>query len=87
MMIWRRFFTKQPFTRSEKVELMVGVGPAWSFTPDGTKVAAEVALDFMFWPTPDRKFGWFVEPTYSYSFSKGHEKSVGASLGLLVAIP
>jgi hypothetical protein len=78
---------KKPFTLSEKVEFMVGVGPAWSFTSEGTKVAAEIALDFMFWPTPDRKVGWFIEPTYSYSFSRGHERSVGASLGLLVAIP
>jgi len=33
------------------------------------------------------KFGWFVEPTYSYSFSKGHEKSVGASFGVLIPVP
>jgi hypothetical protein len=78
---------KKPFTLSDKVEFMIGIGPSWSFTSEGTKVAAEFALDFMFWPTRDRKFGWFIEPTYSYSFSAGHEKSVGASFGLLVAIP
>jgi hypothetical protein len=78
---------KKPFTLSKQVEFMVGAGPSWSFSQDGTKVAAEIALDFMFWPTPDRKFGWFVEPTYSRSFSNGHENSLGVSFGLLVAIP
>jgi hypothetical protein len=33
--------------------------------PDGTKIAGEIAADFMFWPTPDRKLGWFLEPSYS----------------------
>jgi CheY-like chemotaxis protein len=78
---------KKPFTLSDTVELMIGVGPAWSFTPEGTKVAGEIAVNLMFWPPPDRKFGCFVEPTYSYSFSPGHERSLGASFGLLVAIP
>ena len=35
-------------------------------------IAGEVAFDFMFWPTPERKFGWFLEPSYSYSFSRDH---------------
>jgi hypothetical protein len=78
---------KKPFTLSDKVEFMIGVGPAWSFTQEGTKVAGEVALDFMFWPTRGRRLGWFIEPSYSYSLSQGHEKSVGASFGLLIAIP
>ena len=46
-----------------------------------------VVLDFMFWPWPERKFGWFFEPTYTYSFSKDHEKSLAVSVGLLIAIP
>jgi hypothetical protein len=78
---------KKPFTLSDKVEFMIGVGPQWTFSRDGTKIAGEVALDFMFWPTPDRKFGWFLEPSYSYSFSAGHEQSLGASVGLLIPIP
>ena len=78
---------KKPFTLSDKVEFMVGVGPEWTFTRDGTKFAGEAALDFMFWPTRDRKFGWFLEPSYSYSFSQGHEQSVGVSVGLLIPIP
>jgi hypothetical protein len=66
---------------------MFGVGPQWTFTRDGTKIAGEVALDFMFWPSSDRKFGWFLEPSYSYSFSKEHEQSLGVTVGLLIAIP
>ncbi len=78
---------KKPFTLSDKVEFMFGVGPEWTFSRDGTKVAGQIAADFMFWPTPDRKFGWFLEPSYSYSFSQGHEQSLGVSVGLLIPIP
>jgi hypothetical protein len=78
---------KKPFTLSDQVEFMVGVGPQWTFSPEGTKIAGEFALDFMFWPTSDRRYGWFLEPTYSYSFSRGHEQSLGATVGLLIPIP
>jgi hypothetical protein len=40
----------------------------------------------MFWPTPDRKFGWFIEPSYSYDFGKS-QQSLGISGGLLIGIP
>jgi hypothetical protein len=79
---------KKPFTLSDKVEFMIGAGPEWTYTTGGgSKLGGEVALDFMFWPTPDRKFGWFVEPTYSYSFAKEHDKSLAVSVGLLIPIP
>jgi hypothetical protein len=78
---------KKPFTLSNTVEFMVGAGPEWTYTDRGNKIAAEVALDFMFWPWPDRKLGWFVEPTYTYSFSKGHEQAAAVSVGLLIPIP
>jgi hypothetical protein len=78
---------KKPFTLSDKLEFMFGVGPQWTFSRDGTKIAGEVALDFMFWPTPDRTYGWFLEPAYSYSFSAGHEQSLGITVGLLIPIP
>src|SRR6516165_6324637 len=78
---------KKPFSLSDKMEFMVGAGPQWSYTINGTgKLGAEFALDFMFWPTPDRKYGWFVEPSYSYSFGSEHEQSLGVSFGLLIAI-
>jgi hypothetical protein len=78
---------KKPFTLSDKIEFMIGVGPQWTFSPEGTKIGAELAADFMFWPTPDRKYGWFLEPTYSYSFSNGHERSLSLTAGLLIPIP
>jgi hypothetical protein len=78
---------KKPFTLSDKVEFMVGVGPQWTFSPEGSKIGAEFALDFMFWPTSDRSYGWFLEPTYSYSFDSRHEKSLGATVGLLIPLP
>ena len=78
---------KKPFTLSDKLEFMIGAGPAWTVSREGSKVGGEVALDFMFWPTPDRKFGWFLEPAYTYSFSAGHEQSLGVSAGLLIPIP
>lgn len=78
---------KKPFTLSDKVEFMIGAGPQWTFSREGTKTGAELAADFMFWPTPDRKYGWFLEPTYSYSFSSGHEQSLGLTAGLPIPIP
>ncbi len=78
---------KKPFTLSNTVEFMVGVGPEWMFTRERANFAGEAALDFMFWPLPERKVGWFLEPSYSYSFSSGHEQSLGVSVGLLIAIP
>jgi hypothetical protein len=78
---------KKPFTVSDKLEFMVGIGPQWTFSREGTQTGAEFALDFMYWPTADRKFGWFLEPAYSYSFSRGHEQSFSTTVGLLIPIP
>jgi hypothetical protein len=82
---------KKPYTLSETVEFMFGIGPSWSHTISSGKTAdtfgAEAALDFMFWPWEGRKLGWFVEPSYGYSFGRGHEQSLSVSLGLLIPIP
>jgi hypothetical protein len=78
---------KKPFTLTKTVEFMIGAGPEWTYADRGSKIAAEFALDFMFWPWSDRKLGWFLEPTYSYSFSKGHEQATAVSVGLLIPIP
>jgi hypothetical protein len=79
---------KKPFTISDKVEFMIGVGPELSYNTvgGGTKIASEFALEWMIWPTKDRKFGWFVEPTYSYGLTKGHEQSIGLTGGLTIAL-
>lgn len=82
---------KKPWTLSEKVEFMLGVGPEWIHTKaygvTMNSVGGEVVLDFMFWPSSKRRFGWFLEPGYDYSFGRGHERSIGISGGLLIAIP
>jgi hypothetical protein len=78
---------KKPFDLSDTTELMVGAGPAFDSTfSSTTKTGVEFALDFMFWPWPDRKYGWFLEPSYSYTFINGREQSLGISAGLLIAI-
>jgi hypothetical protein len=77
---------KKPFTISDTLELMVGAGPSWSYTrDDGIKWGATFALDVMVWPWPERKFGWFVEP--SYTINQDNERSLSVSVGLLIAIP
>jgi hypothetical protein len=84
------FVFKKPFNLSPTVEFEPGIGPVWIRTVGGGRttdaVAAEVVADFMFWPTPDRKLGWFLEPSYTYSFGRGHEQSFGVSTGLLIPI-
>lgn len=81
---------KKPWTLSRKAELMVGIGPEWVHTRQFGVItnspAGELALDFMYWPGGRHKFGWFVEPAYDYTFGHEHERSIGASWGLLIAI-
>ena len=81
---------KKPWTLSERVEFMLGVGAEWIHTRaygvTANAVGGEVVLDFMFWPSSKHRFGWFLEPGYDYSFARGHERSIGMSGGLLIAI-
>jgi hypothetical protein len=81
---------KKPWTLSEKVEFMFGVGPEWihmrAYGVTTNSVGGEVVLDFMFWPASKHRFGWFLEPGYDYSFAREHERSLGISGGLLIAI-
>ena len=80
---------KKPWTLSRKVEFMAGIGPEWVHTRQaGASVdalAGEAALDFMFWPTRRRKFGWYLEPAYDHGFVYSREQSFGVSGGLLIA--
>ena len=82
---------KKPWTLSEKAEFMFGAGPAWVHSRESgvtaNSFAAEVALDFMFWPAKKHRFGWYLEPGYEYGFGRGRERSIGISGGLLIAIP
>jgi hypothetical protein len=85
------FLFKKPWTISDKMEFMLGIGPEWIHSNGyGVKmnsVGAEVAPDFMFWPAKKHRFGWYLEPSYEYKFGPGHEHSLGISGGLLISIP
>jgi len=82
---------KKPWTLSKRAELMIGAGPEWVHTRQfgirTNALAGEVALDFMYWPGAQHRFGWFIEPAYEYTFGHVHERSIGVSWGLLIAIP
>ena len=81
---------KKPWTLSKTAEFMAGVGPVWVyFRQKGrttNSVAGEVAGDFMVWPTRRHYYGWYLEPSYDYSFAARHQKSIGLSAGLLIGI-
>ena len=82
---------KKPWDLSPKVEFMLGAGPEWIHRRANgmatDSVAAEVAADFMFWPSKRHRFGWYLEPSYDYDFGPGHEQSISITGGLLIAIP
>ena len=82
---------KKPWELSRKAEFMAGLGPEWIHTSQGgtktNSLGGEAVLDFMFWPSRKHKCGWYIEPGFEYNFGRGHERSVGISGGLLIAIP
>ena len=84
------FLFKKPWDLSPKAEFMVGLGPEWinarKFGVRTNSVAGEAVLDFMFWTSAWHRIGWYFEPFYDYSFQAGHERSAGASIGLLIGI-
>jgi hypothetical protein len=79
---------KKPFRLSPGVEFMVGGGPSFSRTLDGPERgdswSAELALDWMFWPT--KNVGWFVEPTWNINPRNG-QQSAAVSIGVLIGFP
>jgi len=81
---------KKPWTLSKKVEFMFGVGPEWIHIRENgittNSVAGEIALDFMFWPSPTRRFRWYIEPAYDYTFGRSHHQAIGVSIGLLISV-
>jgi len=81
---------KKPWSLSEKLEFMAGLGPEWIHSRQSgvttNSFGVEFALDFMFWPSGKHRIGWFFEPAYDYSFGRGHERSAGFSAGLLIGI-
>lgn len=85
------FKTPLPFGLPDNMELTFGGGPVWLHADTGggaaNSLGATGQLDFQVWQLPERKFGWFVEPSYSYSFGSEHQQSLGVSVGIIVAIP
>ena len=85
------FLFKKPFDLSNSLEFMIGAGPEWAHTVShgvtSDAVGAETALDFMYWPMRDRRFGFYLEPAYGYSFGREHEQSISISFGLLLPVP
>jgi hypothetical protein len=85
------FLFKKPWTLSRKVEFMLGVGPEWiRIRNQGTltnSIGVEVALDFMFWPNPKRRLGWYLEPAFDHNFGRGYDSSISISGGLLIKLP
>lgn len=84
------FVFRKPFDLSPAVEFEPGIGPVWIHTVGNGRttdsIGVEVSAHFEIWPTPDRKYGWFLEPSYTDSFGSGHEQSFGVSAGLLIPI-
>jgi hypothetical protein len=75
---------RKPFTLSETTEFMIGLGPIWTkASGEPTKLGTTFMADFMFWSSPEKKYGWFIEPSYSVS---GGERSLGVSVGLIFGI-
>jgi hypothetical protein len=81
---------KKPWSLSSKAELMVGAGPEWIHTSDErlsfNAPGIDAMLDFMYWPSKRRRFGWYVETSYDYEFGRNQGRSLGVSGGLLISI-
>jgi hypothetical protein len=81
---------KTPIFSSEKIEVMFGVGPQWEYHVTGgelrNSISAEAQLEFEYWPSADRKFGWFVEYQYDRAFTSDRTQSIGVQFGLLIPI-
>ena len=84
------FVFRKPFDLSPAIEFEPGIGPVWIHTVGNDRTTDSIGIGasahFEFWPTPDRKYGWFLEPSYTYSFGSGHEQSFGMGAGLLIPI-
>ncbi len=81
---------KKPFDLSESLEFLIGAGPEWVHRASGEKpadsMAGEAIVEFVYSPWPERHVGFFLEPSYSYDFGKGHEQSLGVTGGLHIGI-
>ena len=80
---------KKPFELSESLEFLIGAGPVWVHHAEESpkdSLAGEAIVELVYWPWDDHKVGFFVEPSYSYNFGEGHEKTVGVTAGLHIGV-
>jgi hypothetical protein len=80
---------KKPFELSESLEFLIGAGPVWVHHAEESpkdSIAGEAIVELVYWPWDDHKVGFFVEPSYSYNFGEGHEKTVGVTAGLHIGV-
>jgi hypothetical protein len=75
---------KKPWTLSQRVEFMAGVGPEIVHASDtGTFWGLSAVADFMFWPKKD--VGWYLEPGYEADFRKdGTRHGLAVAAGLII---
>jgi hypothetical protein len=80
---------KRPFRLSETIEVMPGIGPIWSHTPQPgerpSTWSAEVVLDIFFWRS--KRVGWYVEPSYGVTLGNGNKKFAASTGGFFFAVP
>ena len=80
---------KTPFELAEGLEVMPGIGPTWTHTAEDGAVSrvwgATAVVDLFYWPT--RKAGWYLAPSYGYTFGSTRQKSVALSFGVFFAVP
>jgi hypothetical protein len=81
---------KTPVFSTERIEVMFGVGPQWEYHVMGgelrNSLGVEAQLELEYWPSPDRKFGWFVEYQHGLTFTSDRTQSTGLQFGLLIPI-
>jgi hypothetical protein len=80
---------KKPFELSESLEFLIGAGPVWVHHSEESpkdSIVGEAIVELVYWPRQDHKVGFFVEPSYSYNFGEGHEKTVGVTAGLHIGV-
>jgi hypothetical protein len=84
----RVFKTPLPLGLPDNVEVMFGGRGCvqWVAGELPNSLGGTAQLDFQFWQSSERKFGWFVEPSYGYSFGIEDEQSLGVTVGVLFAI-
>jgi len=77
---------KKPFELDKSLEFLIGAGPVWVHKPEGDSAAGQAIVELKYFPWPERHVAFFVEPDYTYDFAKGHEQSIGVTVGLYIGI-